>query len=267
MTLSNHSAVIFNTSESLKKRKLTNKQAKESNKTTIATKTVRLHEVISSVNIYSVILFNYCYILVKRTVNRTILQEKVETDNKLAELEESEKSLKSDIALAAEEKCRVLNELSSLKDKREEDEELKLKAQQELATLKQQLEDTVNCKHKLETDLENITEALQTMDTEKKHLDDQMRTLEEKLSACQDERIGLEHELEVAREQHEAANEARIRAEQGQVKAQEQLESLRCMMDQEIAALKFQLSSETMKYETELKVRRKNNYSFSIGND
>lgn len=183
------------------------------------------------------------------------LQEKIETDNKLAELAESEKSLQSDISLVAEEKCRALNELSVLKGRQEEGEKLRLHTQQELESLKQQLEETVTSKHKLETDLASITDSLQTMDSEKKHLDDQMRTLEEKMSSCQDERIGLEHELGVARQQLEAANEARIRAEQGQVKAQEQLESLRCMMDQEIAALKFQLSSETMKYETELKVR------------
>lgn len=186
----------------------------------------------------------------------SLLQEKIETDSKIAELEESEQSLKSDISLIEEEKCKTLNELSLLKGRREEEEELRLKAQQELAALKDQLEETVKSKRKLEIELASITDTLQTMDNEKKHLDDQLRTLDEKMSSCQDERIGLEHELEVARQQLEAANEARIRAEQGQVKTQEELENLRCMMDQEMAALKFQLSSETMKYETELKVRR-----------
>jgi len=179
--------------------------------------------------------------------------EKIETDNKIAELEESEQSLKSDISSVVEEKSKALNELSMLKGRREEEEQLRLKSQQELAALKDQLEETIKSKHKLETDLESITGTLQTMDTEKKHVEGQMKTLEDKMASCQDERIGLEHELDVARQQLETANEARIRAEQGQVKAQEQLESLRCMMDQEIAALKFQLSSEAMKYETELK--------------
>ena len=170
-----------------------------------------------------------------------------------------------------EEKSKALNELSMLKGRREEEEQLRLKSQQELAALKDQLEETIKSKHKLETDLESITGTLQTMDTEKKYVEGQMKTLEDKMASCQDERIGLEHELDVARQQLETANEARIRAEQGQVKAQEQLESLRCMMDQEIAALKFQLSSEAMKYETELKVRKEKKatafYWFSTGSD
>lgn len=179
--------------------------------------------------------------------------EKVETDNKIAQLEESERSLKSNISLVVEEKSKALNELSELQNRREEEEQLKLKAQGDLAALRNQLEETVESKHKLEMELASISGTLEIKDMEKKQLDEQVRNLDEKMSACQDERIGLEHELQVARQQLEAANEARIRAEQGQVKAQEQLESLRCMMDQEIAALKFQLSSETMKYETELK--------------
>ena len=181
-------------------------------------------------------------------------QEKMEADDKLAQLEKSEQSLKSDISLVVEEKCQALNELTTLKGLQDEEQKMISHAQDELAALKEQLEETVESKQRLETDLVNITDTLTTIDAEKKDLDDQVKTLEEKMSNCQDERIGLEHELDVARQQLEAANEARIRAEQGQVKAQEQLESLRCMMDQEIAALKFQLSSETMKYETELKV-------------
>lgn len=181
-------------------------------------------------------------------------QEKVETDNKISQLEESEQSLKSNISLVVEEKSRALNKLSNLQNRREEEEQMKLTAQKELSVLRNQLEETVESKQKLEIELASISETLENMDSEKKQLDEQMRDLEEKMCACQDERIGLEHELDVARQQLEAANEARIHAEQGQVKAQEQLESLRCMMDQEIAALKFQLSSETMKYETQIKV-------------
>ena len=181
-------------------------------------------------------------------------QEKMEADDKLAELEKSEQSLKSDISLVVEEKSQALNELTTLKGLQDEEQKLISHAHNELAALKEQLEETVESKQKLETDLASITYTLTTIDAEKRDLDSQVKTLEEKMSNCQDEKIGLEHELEVARQQLEAANEARIRAEQGQVKAQEQLESLRCMMDQEIAALKFQLSSETMKYETELKV-------------
>lgn len=184
-------------------------------------------------------------------------QEKMETDDKLAQLEKSEQSLKSDISLVVEEKCKALNELTTLKGLQDEEQKLISHAHDELAALKEQLEETVESKQRLETALASITDTLSTIDAEKKDLDGQVKTLEEKMSNCQDERIGLEHELDVARQQLEAANEARIRAEQGQVKAQEQLESLRCMMDQEIAALKFQLSSETMKYETELKVWKK----------
>ena len=180
----------------------------------------------------------------------------METDNQLALLEKSEQSLKSDISLVVEEKCKALDELTQLKGLQDEVKKLRSSANNELAALKKQLEETVQSKQRLENDLGSITDTLQTIDAEKTDLDGQLRTLEEKMSSCQDERIGLEHELDVARQQLEAANEARIRAEQGQVKAQEQLESLRCMMDQEIAALKFQLSSETMKYETELKVRK-----------
>ncbi|XP_073235994.1 RUN and FYVE domain-containing protein 2-like isoform X2 [Porites lutea] len=179
--------------------------------------------------------------------------EKIETDSKITALKESELSLNSNISLIVEEKCKALNELTLLKSRKADEEKLRLSAQEELAALKEQLEETVESKYKLEKELASITATLQTMDSEKRYLDDQVKTLEEKMLACQDERIGLEDELDVARQQLEAANEARIRAEQGQVKAQEQLESLRCMMDQEIAALKFQLSSETMKYETELK--------------
>lgn len=181
-------------------------------------------------------------------------QEKVETDNKISQLEESEQSLKSNISLVVEENSRALNKLSSLQNRREEEEQMKLTAQKELSVLRNQLEETVESKRKLEIELASISGTLEGMDSEKKHLDEQMREVEEKMYACHDERISLEHELAVARQQLEAANEARIHAEQGQVKAQEQLESLRCMMDQEIAALKFQLSSETMKYETEIKV-------------
>lgn len=184
------------------------------------------------------------------------LKEKVETDSKITALKESELSLNSNISLIVEEKCKALNELTLLKSRKADEEKLRLSAQEELAALKEQLEETVESKYELEKELASITQTLQTMDSEKQFLDSQVRTLEEKMLACQDERIGLEDELDVARQQLEAANEARIRAEQGQVKAQEQLESLRCMMDQEIAALKFQLSSETMKYETELKVRK-----------
>lgn len=180
-------------------------------------------------------------------------KEKMEADDKLAELEKSEQSLKSDISLVVEEKCQALNELTTLKGLQDEEQKLISNAHDELAALKEQLEETVESKQRLETDLASITDTLTKIDAEKRDLDGQVKTLEEKMSNCQDERIGLEHELDVARQQLEAANEARIRAEQGQVKAQEQLESLRCMMDQEIAALKFQLSSETMKYETELK--------------
>ena len=174
------------------------------------------------------------------------LQEKLKADNRLAELEESEETLQSNISFLAEEKCKVLDELTQLKGIREEEEKLE--------SLKAQLEDTAQSKQKLENELTTITDSLQTMDAEKKDLDGQLRSLEEKMSSVHDERIGLEHELDVAKEQLEAANEARIRAEQSQVRSQEQLESLQCMMDQEVAALKFQLSSETMKYETELKV-------------
>lgn len=180
-------------------------------------------------------------------------KEKVETDNKISQLEESEQSLKSNISLVVEENSRALNKLSSLQNRREEEEQMKLTAQKELSVLRNQLEETVESKRKLEIELASISGTLEGMDSEKKHLDEQMREVEEKMYACHDERISLEHELAVARQQLEAANEARIHAEQGQVKAQEQLESLRCMMDQEIAALKFQLSSETMKYETEIK--------------
>ena len=182
----------------------------------------------------------------------------MEADNKLALLEKSEQLLKSDISFVVEEKCKALDELSKLKGLQDEEHKLRSNAHDELAALKEQLNETVQSKQRLESGLASITGTLQTMDAEKKDLDGQLKTLEEKMSSCQDERIGLEHELDVARQQLEAANEARIRAEQGQVKAQEQLESLRCMMDQEIAALKFQLSSETMKYETELKVSKGN---------
>lgn len=182
------------------------------------------------------------------------LQEKLKADNRLAELEESEETLQSNISFLAEEKCKVLDELTQLKGIREEEEKLRSEAHDELESLKAQLEDTAQSKQKLENELATITDSLQTMDAEKKDLDGQLRSLEEKMSSVHDERIGLEHELDVAKEQLEAANEARIRAEQSQVRSQEQLESLQCMMDQEVAALKFQLSSETMKYETELKV-------------
>lgn len=157
------------------------------------------------------------------------------------------------ISFLSEEKCKVFDELTQLKGVREEEEKLRSETHDELASLQAQLEETAQSKQKLENELATITDSLQTMDVEKKDLDGQLRSLEEKMSSVHDERIGLEHELDVAREQLEAANEARIRAEQSQVRSQEQLESLQCMMDQEIAALKFQLSSETMKYETELK--------------
>ena len=150
-----------------------------------------------------------------------------------------------------QEKCKALDELSYLK----EQSLLKTGVDDELCALRQQLDETVKAKEKLTTDLQNITETLEIIESEKKSLDEQLKALKENMAACQDDKVSLEHELDVTKQQLEVANEARIRAEQGQVKMQEQLEGLRCMMDQEIAALKFQLSSEAIKYETELKVK------------
>lgn len=179
------------------------------------------------------------------------MQEKLEIVNKLAVLEMTEKSLRSDLSVITEEKLKSENELSIVKEQQSEGNEARTRVEATLIKVKQQLQETNDSKQKLVQELNVIADALRTLEDETTN---RLALFKEQVSSLQDEKSTLEHEIEVARQQLEAANEARIRAEQGQMRTQEQLESVRCMMDQEIAALKFQLSSETMKYETEIKV-------------
>ena len=179
------------------------------------------------------------------------MQEKLEIVNKLAVLEMTEKSLRSDLSVITEEKLKSENELSIVKEQQSEGNEARTRVEATLIKVKQQLQETNDSKQKLVQELNVIADALRTLEDETTN---RLTLFKEQVSSLQDEKSTLEHEIEVARQQLEAANEARIRAEQGQMRTQEQLESVRCMMDQEIAALKFQLSSETMKYETEIKV-------------
>lgn len=175
----------------------------------------------------------------------------MEIVNKLAVLEMTEKSLRSDLSVITEEKLKSENELSIVKEQQSEGNEARTRVEATLIKVKQQLQETNDSKQKLVQELNVIADALRTLEDETTN---RLALFKEQVSSLQDEKSTLEHEIEVARQQLEAANEARIRAEQGQMRTQEQLESVRCMMDQEIAALKFQLSSETMKYETEIKV-------------
>jgi chromosome segregation ATPase len=147
-----------------------------------------------------------------------------------------------------------VKELADFKDRHHRQTELTKEYEQQINNFKLDCHDLKGANEILQLDLSKVQDKVTSFESETVDLKEKLNVLTEDLRIQTDERVGLEDELDVAKQQLESANEGRIRAEHAQVKAQEELENLRCMMDQEVAALKFQLSSETIKFETEIKV-------------
>ena len=175
----------------------------------------------------------------------------MEVSDKLAKMEAEKHSLLSDLTIMSALKAQSDHELSIVKEQQSEEKESRESVEGQLRTVKQQLQEVTDSNEGLQRELAAVVDSHKSLNESTKC---QIEDLEGQVTSLQDDKSSLEGEIEVARQQLEAANEARIRAEQANVRAQEQLQSVQCMMDQEVAALEFQLSSETMKYETELKV-------------
>lgn len=126
---------------------------------------------------------------------------------------------------------------------------------------KQQLNKLQNDAHENQNIINSITTKLEEANSEilrlNKDNDNSKSTIDslsEEVKFLTDEKSSMEAQTNIDKQQLEMANEGRIRAECAQMKAEEDLKNLKCVMEQEVAALKFQLSSETMKFEEEIKV-------------
>ncbi|XP_032238548.2 FYVE and coiled-coil domain-containing protein 1 isoform X2 [Nematostella vectensis] len=126
--------------------------------------------------------------------------------------------------------------------------------QQQLEKREKHIQELSESLDSLQDSLATSLEKNQSLQLEQKKIAHHHKSLQDEIFSLSEEKASLTDELGVARQQQEAANEGRIRAERAQLKSREELESLRCMMDQEVAALKFQLSSEAIKYESKIKV-------------
>ena len=141
-----------------------------------------------------------------------------------------------------------------IRSQNDEECRFRTKYENQLSQLKEELVASFTLRGNLESELTNLKNTLHEHCSEKSELREQLTSIGEELSSVQDVKASLELELEDSRLLLEAANEGRILAEQGQAKARDHLDNIKCTLEQEIAALKFQLSSDAMKFETEIKV-------------
>ncbi|KAK3742015.1 hypothetical protein QZH41_003953 [Actinostola sp. cb2023] len=145
-------------------------------------------------------------------------------------------------------------ELARYEDRVKEHTVIIEKYQQLVRTLENEAQENKNEAESLHKELEEAYDNITCINSENTDAKNKMISLNEEAILHTEEKTAIEIEVNVTKQQLEMANEGRIRAESAQVKAQDELKNLQCMMEQEVAALKFQLSSETIKFETEKKV-------------
>lgn len=166
-------------------------------------------------------------------------------------------SLEENLRAVTEEKNKAEEDISLLKIHNEEERARFLESfETQLSQLKEELVQSFTLRGNLESEVKEMKRKIDEYYSQNEGQRQLLDSVREELTSVQDEKAGREMELGDLRELLEAANEGRILAEQGQAKAREQLENVKSTLEQEIAALKFQLSSEAMKFESEIKVGR-----------
>lgn len=129
-------------------------------------------------------------------------------------------------------------------------QELKQQIQQLEIEIQEKCTEINSLNSKLDEASGEVTRTSKNLENAEKSL----TSLREDIRVLTEEKATMEAQVGIDREQLQQANEGRIKAESSQVNTEEELKNLRCVMEQEVAALKFQLSSETMKFEEEIKV-------------
>jgi len=172
-----------------------------------------------------------------RTITSLIQNIKI----KLSQTEERNTSHENELSRRQEEILRLSALIEELKE--------------EIKNLESEIQEKCNEIESLNSKLEETGSEIARTSENVENAEKNIIALKKDIRILTEEKTAMEAQVVIDREQLEQANEGRIKAECSQAKTEEELKNLRCLMDQEVAALKFQLSSETMKFEEEIKVQ------------
>ena len=126
---------------------------------------------------------------------------------------------------------------------------------QQVISLQNQIQQYQNTSETTQQELDEAYEKITALTLENQDSKEKITSLNGEIISLTNKIAELKDELDSTKQYLESTLEDKIRAEVAHVNTQDELENFKSVMDQEVAALKFQLSSETIKFETEKKVK------------
>ena len=169
-------------------------------------------------------------------------------------LEEEKTKLEEKFCCTLNEKSDLESELKLLNDKFQEESYLRLVNENELSEITEQLKEVKDEETVVIKELDKLKEEMVKSKNELDNKDVELVKCKDELSAMQISCEEAENSIKMMKEQVESLVGEKDECEKEVVVYQEKLKRLQCTMDQEVSSLRFQLSSEALKYDEEIKV-------------